>query len=394
MKVNLILDIVISRIGTIEDKRVNGEKALQCYLKSAEEGNNIGQNNLGTCYDNGIGTIKDQEKEFQWNLKLAEGGYNLKNNLGYYEEKSFQCPGCCYRDGIGTTNDEVKEFQLYLKSVEGGNSSGQNYLAIAIGNSNGKNNLGYCHSDGIGTTEGEEKAFQCYWKSAAERRNNEGQNNLGFFHQQAFQWYMKSAEGEIVMDRIDLVIVIEMGLEQQKMKRKHFCVMVNVILDIVANMEFEPQKMKRKHFKVHEISWRNIKGVNNLGYGYRIELKPQKKREGLWWYLKITEGGDGAMKDRIILGIVMVTVMVLEHQKIIKKHCSDIGAIIDDAKKWEIWRRINYSKFKNIEYLAKGGCSIWKAECIEMPEEISEFHKSSQVALRNLIIHKKSVQNF
>ncbi|RHZ74172.1 hypothetical protein Glove_227g143 [Diversispora epigaea] len=57
----------------------------------------------------------------------------------------------------------------------------------------------------------------------------------------------------------------------------------------------------------------------------------------------------------------------------------------DDAKEWEIWRWINYSTFKNIEYLAKGGFgSIWKSEWIDMPEELFEFYKSNQVAFKKL----------
>ncbi|RHZ67417.1 hypothetical protein Glove_301g18 [Diversispora epigaea] len=57
----------------------------------------------------------------------------------------------------------------------------------------------------------------------------------------------------------------------------------------------------------------------------------------------------------------------------------------EDANEWEIWRWIDYSKLKNIEYLAEGGFgSIWKAEWIDMPEEVFEFYKSNQVALKKL----------
>ena len=70
---------------------------------------------------------------------------------------------------------------------------------------------------------------------------------------------------------------------------------------------------------------------------------------------------------------------------------SDVDKIIhmtqldENANEWEIWRWIDYSKFKNIEYLAEGGFgSIWKAEWIDMPEEIFEFYKSNQVALKKL----------
>jgi serine/threonine protein kinase len=57
----------------------------------------------------------------------------------------------------------------------------------------------------------------------------------------------------------------------------------------------------------------------------------------------------------------------------------------ENANEWEIWRWIDYSKLKNIEYLAEGGFgSIWKAEWIDMPEEVFEFYKSNKVALKKL----------
>ncbi|RHZ85425.1 hypothetical protein Glove_66g89 [Diversispora epigaea] len=57
----------------------------------------------------------------------------------------------------------------------------------------------------------------------------------------------------------------------------------------------------------------------------------------------------------------------------------------ENANEWEIWRWIDYSKLKNIKYLAEGGFgSIWKAEWVDMPEEVLEFYKSNQVALKKL----------
>ncbi|RHZ74815.1 hypothetical protein Glove_219g167 [Diversispora epigaea] len=47
-------------------------------------GNSNGPFGLGNCYDNGIGTTKDEEKAFQWYLKSAEGR-NTKD-----EEKALE----------------------------------------------------------------------------------------------------------------------------------------------------------------------------------------------------------------------------------------------------------------------------------------------------------------
>ncbi|RHZ45804.1 hypothetical protein Glove_648g10 [Diversispora epigaea] len=62
-------------------------------------------------------TTKDEENAFQWFVKSAEGG-NRVNNVG---QDSL---GNCYQDGIESTKDEEKAFQWYLKSVEGVNSVG------------------------------------------------------------------------------------------------------------------------------------------------------------------------------------------------------------------------------------------------------------------------------
>ncbi|RHZ82111.1 hypothetical protein Glove_114g165 [Diversispora epigaea] len=57
----------------------------------------------------------------------------------------------------------------------------------------------------------------------------------------------------------------------------------------------------------------------------------------------------------------------------------------ENANEWEIWSWIDYSKFKDVEYLAEGGFgSVWKAEWVDMPEELFRSYKSNQVALKKL----------
>ncbi|RHZ83839.1 hypothetical protein Glove_87g38 [Diversispora epigaea] len=142
------------RIGTTKDEK----KAFQWYLKSAEGGNSEAMFEFGNRYEYGIGTTKDEEKVFQWYLKSAEGG---NSNGQYYLGISYkngqkmkrnhsnsdgQCNlGDCYKD-------EEKAFQWYMKLAEEGNSKAMF-------------NLGDCHYIGIGTTKDEEKAFRWYLKS-------------------------------------------------------------------------------------------------------------------------------------------------------------------------------------------------------------------------------------
>ncbi|RHZ89379.1 hypothetical protein Glove_15g26 [Diversispora epigaea] len=70
---------------------------------------------IGYCYQHGIGTTKDEVKAFQWYLKSAKGGNHMEQNNRVN----------CYHDGIGTLKDEEKAFQSYIKSAEGVNSNGQ-----------------------------------------------------------------------------------------------------------------------------------------------------------------------------------------------------------------------------------------------------------------------------
>ncbi|RHZ57536.1 hypothetical protein Glove_386g18 [Diversispora epigaea] len=181
----------------------------------------IGQICLGICYQQGIGTTKDEEKAFEWYMKSAEGG----SNRGQFSL------GNCYRDGIGITKDEEKAFRWYMKSAEGGNSSAQTligfkpteneegnsvyheqheineekifhrYLKSAEENTDGQNKFSYCYLLGIGTTKDDDKAFQWYIKSA-EGGNSGGQYSLAncYFNgigttkdeKKALHWYMKS----------------------------------------------------------------------------------------------------------------------------------------------------------------------------------------------------------
>ncbi|RHZ89443.1 hypothetical protein Glove_14g12 [Diversispora epigaea] len=275
---------------------------------------------LGSCYHNGIGTTKDEEKAFLWYLKSAEGG----NITG-------QCSlGYCYDNGIGTIKDEEKAFQWYLKSAEGGNLLGQD-------------NLGSCYQYGIGTTKDEEKAFQWYLKSA-EGGDHGGQFNLGSCYdngigttkdkEKAFQWYLKSAEGGDNNGQCNLGYCYQYGMGTTKDEEKAF------------------------QWYLKSAEGRNHMGQNNIGYCYQYGIGTAKD---FCEMPKWTSGNN-------------------EIDKIIQMTQSD-----NNAKEWEIWRWINYSKFKNIKYLAKGGFgTIWKAEWIDMPEELFEFYKSNQIAFKKL----------
>ena len=75
---------------------------------AAEQGDTDAQNNLGTCYENGTGVEKDEQKAVEWYQKAAEqGNATAQYNLGY----------CC-QNGIGVEKDAGKTAELYHQAAE------------------------------------------------------------------------------------------------------------------------------------------------------------------------------------------------------------------------------------------------------------------------------------
>ncbi|RHZ64842.1 hypothetical protein Glove_320g26 [Diversispora epigaea] len=125
----------------------NQEKAFELYLKSAEKGIPIGQNNVGWCYINGIGTPKNTAKGFVWNMKSAlAGNINAIHDVGH-----------CYSNGIYVDKDYQTGFRWCLKAAEKGVLDVQCYL-------------GNCYERGLGIDVDQVKAFEWYKKAAKSIR--------------------------------------------------------------------------------------------------------------------------------------------------------------------------------------------------------------------------------
>ncbi|RHZ48136.1 hypothetical protein Glove_557g59 [Diversispora epigaea] len=103
-------DKIIGETGKYDEIDSETEAKFRWYRRSAKRGYSDAQFNLGYCYSNGIGTMKDEEEGFQCYLNSAEGG-NPKgqNGLGY-----------CYKYGFGITKYEGKAFHYFLESANGG----------------------------------------------------------------------------------------------------------------------------------------------------------------------------------------------------------------------------------------------------------------------------------
>jgi len=63
----------------VQDK----DKAVEWYMKAAEQGYANAQNNVGECYFNSVGAVMDKTKAIKWFTKAAEQGHaKAQNNLG------------------------------------------------------------------------------------------------------------------------------------------------------------------------------------------------------------------------------------------------------------------------------------------------------------------------
>ncbi|GBB90794.1 hypothetical protein RclHR1_01790001 [Rhizophagus clarus] len=215
-------------------------KAFEFYLKSAVGGNLSAQNNLGYCYQNGIGITKNEKKAFEWYLKAAnEGDLHAQYNLGN-----------CYQNGIGIFKDDKVAFGWYLKSAKEDYSPAQfilgNYYeneknleksiywynkAADNGNKFAQYKLGNYYLYGIGVERNETKAFKYYEKSAEKGYVN-AQNNLGFLYiknegtekdlEKAIYWFHKAAANEDEVAYDNLAICYELGIGVNKDENKAF----------------------------------------------------------------------------------------------------------------------------------------------------------------------------
>ncbi len=204
------------RLGGCYYNKKNYQKAVEWYLKAAEQDDKYAQYNLGYCYDKGQGVEQDYQKAVEWYTKAAEQG-----------NVDAQCHlGVCYINGQGVEKNLQKAVEWYTKAAEQGNAWAQNNLGICYYNGygveqdykkavewytksaeqeyvNAQNSLGVCYENGQGVEQDYKKAVEWYTK-AAEQGNTSAQNNLGVCYekgqgveqdyQKAVEWYTKAAE--------------------------------------------------------------------------------------------------------------------------------------------------------------------------------------------------------
>ena len=131
--------------------------ALAMYVKIEQEtkGYHWAQFRLGICYRAGIGTVRDENKGFEWLTKSAEEG----------NSKAMWSLAYCCKHGWGCDRNTNTAVEWYEKSASVGSS-----IAMDV--------LGDFYKDGdLGLTKDLNKAREWYTKAAAQG-NDEAQDSL------------------------------------------------------------------------------------------------------------------------------------------------------------------------------------------------------------------------
>lgn len=132
-----------------DDEPLDKKRGFILALKSAEKGLPKSLVLLGHCYENGIGTAKNDKKAFQCYRKAV---------ILNYTEALYDL-GKCYYTGTGTEQDYKKAFQYFEKSVQQ-----DYYKAFAY--------LGVCYFLGNGVEENKEKAEELLKKGVEKEDIN------------------------------------------------------------------------------------------------------------------------------------------------------------------------------------------------------------------------------
>ena len=152
----------------------NEEKAYEYYIQAAAMGDEIALNQIGWMYMNGCGVEEDPSQAFFWYNESA----NKQSDVGMYNL------ACCYRDGYGVEQDSEKAAEWYKKAAEA------EYIDAMLA-------LGQYYQEHMIDFDKAEK----WLIKAAEAGSAEAMNMLGVFYSDtmcddtsAVKWYKKAVE--------------------------------------------------------------------------------------------------------------------------------------------------------------------------------------------------------
>ena len=177
-------------------RKMEYEKAISNYRKAAELDNMDAINNLGVCYLNGQGVLKNEKMAVEYFGRSAKGGDAIgQYNLGY-----------CYQMGKGVKQDAAAALQWYIKAAKNGYVLAQRKV--------GDYYFGQGYINDADTWEYDYMKEAVYWyQKAAEGGDVESQRNLGYCYrngkgvkmhkEKAAGWYEKAAlQGDVISQKI------------------------------------------------------------------------------------------------------------------------------------------------------------------------------------------------
>ncbi len=208
------------------------------FYEAAKKGDAKAQNEIGLCYDQGVGVAKDAQQAFLWYSKSAAQNYpTAQYNVGvcYYYGRGVALSyedavswyrkaanqgfaqaqynlGICYMNGQGVTQNYTQALYWYLQA-------GKQDLPIA------NYNAGMVYYNGWGVDKDVSKAFALFQK-AADKGYVPAYNNLGVCYkagegvhqndEQAAYWYQKAADHNdaIAQDNLAMCYVTGQGVKQ------------------------------------------------------------------------------------------------------------------------------------------------------------------------------------
>jgi TPR repeat protein len=177
-------------------------EAAKWFRKSAEQGNATAEYNLGVCYDNGEGVLKDYVEAAKWYRKAVEEGLPSRVTPGEFKKTvlraSYTCevPSGIYQE-LGRTPNELSKNEEFKKVFA------QTKELAEKGDAQAQCELGWCYDYGKGVLKDHVEAVK-WFKNSAEQGDANGQSALADCYSfgsgvikdqaEAVKWYLKSAE--------------------------------------------------------------------------------------------------------------------------------------------------------------------------------------------------------
>ena len=190
-------------------------EALKWYHLATDQGSALGQSSLGSMYERGRGVPQSDTEALKW--------YRLAAGQGFADGQSYL--GSMYERGRGVSQDYTEALKWYLLAAGQGDAGGQvavgsmyeqghgvprNYtlalkwyrLAADQGDARGQSALGLMYDGGRGVTQSDTEALKWY-RLAADQGDAVGQSNLGNMYErgrgvpqsdtEALKWYRLAA---------------------------------------------------------------------------------------------------------------------------------------------------------------------------------------------------------